>query len=59
MENKTMNAEIEQSLNLIWDCLDHYREDCLGYESDDPKYIEIGKAMNLIEQTLAGLYHGK
>ena len=52
--NKPINVELETALNLIWDCLDHYREGCLGYEYADPKYIEIGQAMNLIEKTICG-----
>ena len=43
---------IEEALQIVWDSLDHYRKDCLGYEGHEPEYVEIGNAMNLVEQTL-------
>lgn len=59
MTNKKMNIELEQALNLIWNTVDQCREEF--YQSDEwaEESQNIGQAMNLIEHTLAGLYHDK
>jgi len=59
MENKTMNLELEKALNLIWDTVDQAREEFWQSEEWAAEHKEIGEAMNLIEQTFAGLYNAK
>tara|TARA_R100000951_G_scaffold5231_1_gene5771 strand:+ start:207 stop:389 length:183 start_codon:yes stop_codon:yes gene_type:complete len=59
MENKTMNLELEKALKVIWGTVDQAREEFWQSEEWAAEHQEIGDAMKLIEQTLAGLYHAE
>ena len=52
-----MTVELEKALDAIWHAMDYYREEGISGDEFEAERINLGAQFNLIESTLADLWH--
>ena len=52
-----MTVELEKALDAVWLAMDYYREEGISGNDFEDERIELGAQFNLIESTLADLWH--
>jgi hypothetical protein len=52
-----MTVELEKALDAVWLAMDYYREEGISGDEFEKERVELGAQFNLIESTLADLWH--